>query len=87
MAIIQQGGSMVLSMKAPLLDLGEGDVVTLVDAQGTRIAPRCGSVWVTQEGDRKDHIVGPGETLVVARAGRTVVQALRRSRVAIRDAT
>jgi hypothetical protein len=86
MPIIQQGGSMVLSMKAPLLDLGEGDVLTLVDAQGVRIATRCGTVWVTQEGDRNDHIVGPGETLVVARDGRTVVQALQASRVDIRDA-
>jgi len=77
---------MVLSMKAPLLDLGEGEVLTLVDAQGARIAARCGTVWVTQEGDRNDHILGPGEALVVARAGRTVVQALRASRVAIRDA-
>jgi hypothetical protein len=85
MAIIQQGGTMVLSMKAPVLDLGQGDVVTLVDAEGTRIAARTGRVWITQEGDRRDHIVGPGETLVVARPGRTVVQALQSARIALRD--
>jgi hypothetical protein len=57
----------------------------MVVAVGTRIAAQTGSLWITQEGDRKDHILGAGEALVVARPGRTVVQAMRASRVAIQE--
>ena len=77
---------MVLRVEAPVLELHEGQVVTLDDAAGTRIVARRGTVWVTQEGDRLDHIVSAGEALVLARRGRTVVQALQPARIAIREA-
>lgn len=77
---------MELLVSAPVLELAEGEVVTLVDAEGTRILPQQGQVWITQEGDRVDHIVAAGETLVVLRPGRTIVQALEPARVAIRAA-
>lgn len=77
---------MELLVNAPVLDLEEGQVMTLVDAEGMRIVPRHGAVWVTQEGDRRDHIVTEGEALVVLRPGRTVVQALKPARVEIREA-
>ena len=77
---------MEMLVNAPVLELAEGQVVTLVDAEGTRILPQRGQVWITQEGDREDHIVAAGETLVVLRPGRTVVQALEPARVAIREA-
>ena len=67
---------MQLNVKAPVLALAAGQVVTFDDAQGLRILSRAGTVWITEEGSRKDHIVGPGDTLTVARPGRTVVQAL-----------
>ena len=67
---------MQLDIKAPVLALAAGQVLTLDDAEGLRILSRAGTVWITEEGSRKDHIVGPGDTLVVARPGRTVVQAL-----------
>ncbi len=38
-----------------------------------------GEVWVTQAGDRIDHIVRAGERLPLARAGRVVIQATERS--------
>jgi hypothetical protein len=69
--------NMQLNLKTPLLALEAGQVVTLDDAQGTRIIARSGTVWVTEEGETHDHIVGPGDALVVARSGRTVVQALK----------
>jgi hypothetical protein len=76
---------MELLVRAPVLDLTEGEVLTLIDAEGTRIAARGGRVWVTEEGDRRDHIVGEGQDFVVDRPGRTVVQALEAARVAIRE--
>jgi hypothetical protein len=77
---------MELTVDAPELELLEGEVVTLVDAQGTRIVARSGSVWVTEEGDRQDHIMGPGDARVVAHSGRTIVQALAHSRIGLREA-
>ena len=51
-----------------------------------RIHARAGSVWVTEEASSRDHILGPGEILVVGRDGRTVIQALKASWIALRDA-
>ena len=74
---------MHLDIPAPVLTLEAGQVLSLDDAAGTRISSRRGVVWVTQEGEPLDHIVGPGEALVVARGGRTVVQALEAACVAL----
>ena len=77
--------TMNLQLNTPLLALESGQVVTLDDAQGTRIVARTGSVWVTEEGEARDHVVGAGDALVVARPGRTVVQALQRSWISLAD--
>ena len=74
---------MELNLKSPVLALEAGQVVTLDDAAGTRIEARSGTVWVTEEGDSDDYIVAPGETLVVARGGRTLVQALQPACIAL----
>ena len=68
---------MQLETNAPLLILQAGEVVALNDAAGTRVQARCGTVWVTEENDPNDHIVGPGDSFVLARGGRTVIQALQ----------
>jgi hypothetical protein len=74
---------MEMHLTAPLLALDSGQVVTLDDAAGHSISTRSGTVWVTEEGQRKDYIVGPGEVLVVQCDGRTVVQALQASWISI----
>jgi hypothetical protein len=77
---------MQLQLKKPVIALEPGQVVTLDDAQGTRIVARLGTVWVTEEGDTRDHIVGPGDALIVAHSGRTVVQALKSAWISLTDA-
>ena len=47
-------------------------------AQGARISCRSGVLWVTQQDDLRDLIVGPGESLEVG-GGATVVVALESS--------
>ena len=76
---------MQLNLRSPELTLAAGQVLTLDDARGVRILSRTGTVWVTQEGSTKDHIVGPGDAIVVARNGRTVVQALKPAWISIGD--
>ena len=74
---------MDMIIESPVLALQPGQVVTLDDAQGVRIRATGGSVWVTYEDNLKDLVIGPGETLVIARNGRTVVQALQPAQVAV----
>ena len=70
---------MNLNLDNPTLALDPGQVVTLDDAAGSRLSARIGTVWVTYEGSMKDVILGPGESIIIARDGRTVVQALQAS--------
>jgi len=74
---------MELNVKNPMLCLQTGQVLTLDDAAGRRISAAMGTVWVTEEGEREDHIVLMGDSLLVANDGRTVVQALAPSWVVI----
>ncbi len=74
---------MRLDISAPVLALEAGQVLALDDAAGTRIVARAGTVWVTEEGDREDHIVAAGQARVVAHGGRTLVSALRSACVAL----
>ncbi len=74
---------MLVDLRKPEVSLDTGEVLTLDDAEGTRILARTGTIWVTEEGSREDHIVGPGDALVVVRPGRTVVQALKPAWIAL----
>jgi len=48
---------------------------------GNAIVCHSGSVWVTQDGDLRDIILGAGESFVIERNGPTLVQALEQSAV------
>jgi hypothetical protein len=61
-ALIQQGTDMDLYLEAPAVALDTGDVISLDDAEGVRIQTRTGTVWVTEEDDLEDHIIGPATT-------------------------
>ena len=76
---------MSVNLAAPVLALEAGQVLTLDDAEGFSILSRSGTVWVTEEGDQTDHIVGPGDALIVAHPGRTLVQALQPAWISIRE--
>jgi hypothetical protein len=74
---------MDLIIEHPVLALEPGQVVTLDDAKGVRIRATDGAVWVTYEDSANDLIVEPGRTLVIARNGRTVVQAMQSAHLAV----
>lgn len=44
---------------------------------GTTLSCDCGVLWVTQTGDREDHILWPGDVMAVTDGGTVLVQALR----------
>jgi hypothetical protein len=64
-------------------------LLTVQDGVGTRIVCRSGVLWVTQEGDVRDTIVGPFEVVTIQKPGRTVITALETSTLTLleRDAS
>ena len=64
---------------ASRLALTAGQTATLRDAQGARIECLSGLLWITQEGDTRDAVLGPGEDLKLDRAGATLVHAFKPS--------
>jgi hypothetical protein len=69
------------------LDLPYGAMLPIANAKGVRIACLGGALWVTQDDDRSDAIVEPGSSFQVSRAGKTIIVALRDSRVALHSPT
>jgi len=65
------------------LALGRRDTFTLETARGALVRCLEGAVWITQDGDRADHVVGAGDSFRVDRDGTVIVQATRPARVAI----
>jgi hypothetical protein len=59
-----------------LLGLRRIEMLRLQDASGTLIACEEGTLWITQEGDARDVVIGAGERFVVDRDGLTIVEAL-----------
>jgi hypothetical protein len=57
------------------IGLGGGEAVSLTDVRGTTLRVRRGTVWLTQEHDRADVVLRPGDNWVVERDGRTVLEA------------
>ncbi len=61
------------------LTLARDGLLALRDAQGTQILCHEGAIWVTQEGDIRDIVIGPGDALTVHAPGLTVVTAVQPS--------
>jgi hypothetical protein len=76
---------MHLELATPRFALEPGQAVSLDDACGAVIEPAGGRLWITEEGDRRDFVVHPGESFVVSRAGRTVVQAVEGAWITLRE--
>jgi hypothetical protein len=59
---------------APLA-LCRGQLIALLDAEGARIECLEGELWITQDGDRADHLITRGEGFTVSHRGLTLAQA------------
>jgi Protein of unknown function (DUF2917) len=65
------------------IQLTEGNLISLPDAKGSTIAVLWGSVWLTQDGDRRDHEVNAGESFDVNGDGMVVISAFENSALAV----
>ena len=58
-----------------VLDLANGDLVELYDAQGTTLRVTRGLVWITQQDDTRDVVLHGGDVWTVERDGLTLIEA------------
>ncbi len=62
-------------MFATTLDLASHQSLALSDIEGTALAVTHGTLWVTQENDTRDVVLGPGDLWMVERDGLTIIEA------------
>lgn len=62
---------------SPGRDLQRGQTLCMDgDRRGLKLHCLAGQVWITQPGDKMDHLIPAGHDFTVTRAGRVVIQAL-----------
>jgi hypothetical protein len=66
-----------------VVELEQGDLLPLDRAKGVRISCVEGALWLTEERDAADVVLQPGQSYEVEATGRTLIQAMSRSRVAV----
>ena len=62
-------------MFATTLDLMPHQAIALPDIEGTALAVTRGTLWITQEDDTRDVVLGAGDLWMVERDGLTIIEA------------
>ena len=62
-------------MFATKVDLHNRQSLALADIEGTALAVTRGTLWITQENDRNDVVLSPGDVWMVERNGLTIIEA------------
>ena len=60
-------------------------LLKLQQCKGTRVECRSGALWITQDNDARDYILGPGQTLELEHGGDAVVFALMQSELMLTE--
>lgn len=76
---------MNLNMSNAEISLSESQFLTLSEAQGVRIECLTGSLWLTQNGDRRDVVLESGEGFTLDRPGQALIFAGAPAKVAIQS--
>ena len=61
------------------MGMARGSTARIDDGNGILVYVWQGELWVTQEGDQRDHFVGPGRWFRIERDGATLLHAMRES--------
>ena len=62
-------------MFATNVNLGNRQSLAFDDIEGTALAVTRGTLWITQENDTHDVVLGPGDVWMVERDGLTIIEA------------
>jgi len=68
------------------IDLARGSSLRIDDGAGTLVYVWEGELWITQEGDTRDHFVSPGRWFRIERDGTSLLYATRSTRVTLTPA-
>ncbi len=71
------------SFKRALTELAAGEFLRIHDGCGRVIAVFQGLVWITQQGDTRDVLVGKGQAFTLDRQGLSIVQALEKTKLVV----
>ena len=66
-----------------IVKLDENSTLKLNDARGACVFVHWGSVWITQQGDLKDHIVQSGESFPIAGSSNAILTSLSDAGVSV----
>lgn len=77
--------NLVINNSALLLERRQ--TIELIDAAGATAALEKGCLWITMDGDRRDIVLGAGQSWTVERNGRTLLHAAAQSTLRITDPT
>jgi hypothetical protein len=83
---MQQEMTMLAPYNDGEVELAARSVHRIVDGKGLRVTCLEGVVWITQERDRRDLILLPGQSFVLDRPGVAVVFALRDATISVASA-
>lgn len=67
-------------LQIPSIPLRHGATQRIEHGQGLHVQCLSGSLWLTQDGDPRDIVLGPGEGATIERDGLSVVTALSDAR-------
>lgn len=73
-------------LRQPLTHLPAGSMLHLCDGRGRAVMVFEGQVWITQDNDPRDFVLGAGESFSIDREGLTLVEALHDSKLLLLDA-
>jgi hypothetical protein len=62
-------------MFATKVELRNRQSLAFADIEGTALAVTSGTLWITQEDDRNDVVLGPGDVWMIDHDGLTIIEA------------
>jgi predicted ABC-type sugar transport system permease subunit len=77
---------MKICLDAATLDLAPNQMLAISGGVGMTVSCIRGSIWITQNNDRRDVVLAAGETFVVDRDGVALLSAMAPSKVAMQPA-
>lgn len=73
------------NLERAITKLERNALLRFPDGQGKCVAVFDGHVWITQESDTRDVVLGPGDSFGLDRRGLAIVQALDDAKVLVFD--
>jgi hypothetical protein len=80
-----KGRAMNIKFNHGWMHLSKHKSLHIVDGKGTRMVVRSGLLWVTQDRDRNDYVLNPGDVFDLDRAGDAIVFAFVPSEIELQE--